>query len=117
METIRKTSRLELPKSFLGRIVFAAVCLLLLPVSAVGCWCLLFVTPPGNGLVDWLFRRIVEALSFGMFFFSLFGLLWAVAAPEWADHLFQVATRRLMVALLLFCLLSLPFVFWALFRV
>ena len=67
-------------------------------------------------LEGFVFLWISQSLCNGLFLFSVFGLIWAVVAPNWVDRLFQRAARNLILVLFVFCLLSLPYVLWALFR-
>jgi hypothetical protein len=112
-----RKSRIELPRSILGRITFGTVCLLLVVPSAAFSYAFLF----GKGRCDTLegvvFRWIGDSLCSSLFLFSLFGFIWAVATPNWVDRLFQRAARELILVLCLFCFFSLPFVLWALCKV
>jgi hypothetical protein len=116
MDNNPRQSRIELPRSILGRVSFGAVCLLLLVPSAVFSYASLFGNACCNTVEGFVFHWIGESLCVSLFFFSLFGLIWALAVPNWVDDLFQKAARKLILVLFLFCLLSLPFAFWALWK-
>jgi hypothetical protein len=47
---------------------------------------------------------VVVEFLFGMFLFSFFGLIWAVAAPKWVERLWEKATREALLFLLLLVL-------------
>jgi hypothetical protein len=115
MDGNRKQSRMELPKSLIGRIAFGMVCLLLIVPSAAFSYAFLIGNAQCNTLEGFLFHWIGESLCVSLFSFSLLGLIWAVTAADWVDRLFQKVVAKLM--LFLFCLLSLPFVMWALWKV
>ena len=117
MHITHRDRDIELPTSVSGRLGLGAACLVLLPPSAVFLYCFHFVAPPWPGIVGNAFRCIVEMLCLAFFLFSLMGLTWAIATPRWVGILFQKAVGHLMVVLLFFCLFSLPFALWAIWKV
>jgi hypothetical protein len=114
-----------LPRSALGRCVFGAVCLLLLPASVGLLWLLLVDVPlwplapaaPPATICGWIviliFVVLIEYMSAGILIFSLFGLTWSIARPDWAERALQAGSRKmarggkwaLYFMLALFCLL------------
>ncbi|HXY37847.1 MAG TPA: hypothetical protein VEI07_26710 [Planctomycetaceae bacterium] len=96
-----------LPRSALGRCVFGVVCLLLLPLSADMLWVLLVDVPlwplgpaaPVGKIFAWIvvliFVVLFEYMSVGLFIFSLFGLAWSIARPEWAERALQAGSRKM----------------------
>ncbi len=121
MDSNPRTSRSELPKSILGRIAFGLVCLPLLAFSGVFLYAFLYGIFSGRKLWDTLegliFHCLFGAIIEALFLFSLCGLIWAVAAPNWVDRLFQRVVNKLLLLWVLLGLLGLPFVLWALCKV
>ena len=108
------TPAVPLPQTVLGRRVLAVICVLLFPLAAFICFGLFFTAPTPGDVLELMFRIVVEVLATAMLLFSFVGLVWATARPAWAEVVIQQAIRKLMWAVLLFCLFSLPVVFWAL---
>jgi hypothetical protein len=97
-----------LPRSASGRCVFAAVCLLLLPVSAGMLWLLVVEVPlwplgpaaPLGRICTWIviliFVALFEYMSAGLLIFSIFGLAWSIARPDWAARALQSGSRKMV---------------------
>ena len=105
--------------------MFGAVCLLLLPASVGLLWLLLVDVPlwplapaaPPATICGWIviliFVVLIEYMSAGILIFSLFGLTWSIARPDWAERALQAGSRKmarggkwaLYFMLALFCLL------------
>ncbi len=105
---------MKLPTTVLGRFSFACVCLPLLAISALACVALHTTVPQPQTAIGWVFHFVVEALFVGLFAFSASGVLWCITQSAWSEHLLVKGTLRLLIPLMLFCLISLPFVLWAL---
>jgi hypothetical protein len=104
---------MQLPTSVIDRIVFAVVCVILLAVSSFACIALNTTVDPPRTIPGWCFHVVIEAVFFGLFVFSGSGLLWCLTRASWAEHLFLQSESRLVIPLAIFCLVSVPFVFWA----
>ena len=105
---------MKLPTTVFGRFSFACVCLPLLAISALACVALHTTVPQPQTAIGWVFHFVVEALFVGLFAFSASGFLWCITQSAWSEHLLVKGTLRLLIPLMLFCLISLPFVLWAL---
>ncbi len=103
----------ELPSTLVGRCGLAIVCILIFPISLCICYALTFMAPLPRSLNGWVIRCIVELFSFGMLWFSFFGFIWAVTRTAWSERLLQSGMLKILIALIVFCFFSLPFVFWA----
>jgi hypothetical protein len=51
-----------------------------------------------------LSSAVVAEFLFAMFLFSFFALIWALAAPTWVERLWEKATRKALLFLLLLVL-------------
>jgi hypothetical protein len=116
MSRFRGSPAFDLPKTVVGRCALAVACLVLLPLAAFGLGFLIFVVPLPQTILGWVFRIVIESLFLGLLFFSLFGLVWAVARPAWAERLLQAGAFKLLLALCAFCLISMPFAIWAIWN-
>ncbi len=112
-----KRSGMELPDTVAGRCVFAFVCLFLLPLAVVLCYIMTVTSPAPTTLIGWILHFTVSSVAFGMLLFSFFGLVWAITLAAWAERMLQDGVRKLVLALLIFCAVSFPFVIWASFYV
>ncbi len=106
---------MKLPRTVLGRVAFACVCVSLLVISAFVCVSLNTTAPQPQSDIGWVFHFVVEALFVRLFGFSAAGLLWCVTQSNWSEQLLVKGTLRLLIPLMIFCVISLPFVLWALF--
>ena len=109
-----KKQTVKLPQTFVGRSALAVVCAVLFSFSAFMCFGLMFNVQAVGGVVDQMFLVVIRSLAFALLMFSLLGLVWSLARPKWVEGLIQVAIGRLAMALFVFCVFSLPVVFWTL---
>jgi hypothetical protein len=110
MSRSKRNLEFDLPRSIPGRCVFGAACVFLLPLSAAVLCALLFGVPlwpvPAGAKVEeicvWLmiltFVFLFEYMSAGLFIFSLFGLIWSIARPEWTERVLQIGSRKMVRA-------------------
>ena len=97
------------------------MCLLLVVFSAVFLHAYFYGIFSGRKLCDtmegFVFHCLAGAIFEGLFLFSLLGLIWAVAVPDWVNRFFQRAAFKLMLLLVLLGLFGLPFALWAFCKV
>lgn len=106
-------SEFKLPRSILGRIVFALLCLGLMPASLFLFYVSVFDLPAPQTLCEWIIALIVgvvlELIALGLFAFTFFGLIWSFAGSDWAARLLQAGFRKLSYTLatltVIFCTL------------
>jgi hypothetical protein len=110
MKKSKRRLEFDLPRSMIGRCVFGAACVFLLPVSAGVLWFLLVEVPlwplgpgaPLRKICMWLvalaFIFLAEYSSIGLLIFSFFGLIWSFARPEWTERALQVGSRKMVRA-------------------
>jgi hypothetical protein len=110
MKKSKRRLKFDLPRSTIGRCVFGAACVFLLPVSACVLWYLLVEVPlwplgpgaPLRKICMWIvalaFIFLAEYSSVGLLIFSFFGLVWSFARPEWTERALQVGSRKMVRA-------------------
>ena len=107
-------SQFELPRSTLGRAVFAVVCLGLIPVGLFLFYVSVFDFPAPQTLGEWIVAIVVgivfELLSIGLLGFTFFGLIWSLFGSERAARLLQTGFRKLS-----YTVVSMTIVFWSVF--
>jgi hypothetical protein len=111
MMRARRKSQFEVPRTILGRFVFACLCLFLMPVAGTMLYISLTDMPIPQQAPFWskvgfvLFAVVIEFLFLGLFIFAFFGLIWSVSKADWAARMLQIGFRKMwlgVVGLLLF---------------
>ncbi len=93
----------RLPRSVLGRILLGIVCMVFLPATATALIAYLFIIPVPNRPVAWAVAALFSEFVFAAFLFSAFGLIWAVAMPQWAIRVIEMASLKLLIGYFIFC--------------
>jgi hypothetical protein len=108
----KRMSRL-FPRDLYGRLALGIASLLLCPLGTLGAVSCFFGAGP-RGLDHWLVRAMAGELcvAFALFFGS--GLVWAVATPNWLENLLEPVAKKMAIALFLFWLSFVAWIFLAL---
>lgn len=102
-----------LPNDIMGRMALGGLCATYLPFSALCLYGLTFA-PQAPTWVAWLIRAAVWEFMLALTMASLFGLIWAIAAPAWVRaHALRWTLRLCLLSLVPFLILA-GLYFWPL---
>jgi hypothetical protein len=107
--------RLIFPRDGLGRVALFIASAFWGPVFGFVAYAFLLVASPRSA-EGWLVTTIVGKLGLAGMLFFIAGLVWSLFMPHWLESLVVRFTRRFILWLGLFVLLSLPYALWACIR-